>query len=307
MRTGLITGNIVNRGRLARGNGIGAINVAGNVSFEPGSVFIVKADAAGNSDRLVLSGANARATLNGGTVDVRAENGNYGVATRYSIVTAAGGVAGQFAAATSNLAFLNSNLSYDTNNAYLTLTRNDVNYGAVAQNANQSAIAQGLTRMAASPASDATTVMVALDGLSAAQARAAFDSIGAVGRASMPQVGALNQRTVNQNLVARLGIAEGGNMLAPATGLAGRALQIAFDEGVRSDAAPVYAQAAIPGSGQGFALTRQMTLTTVSGCAGMAAVVGLMAMPARPARNITSAARCSATTVKSATTSRSAY
>lgn len=53
--SGYIFGNVSNSGRLARGGGIGAINVEGHVTFEPGSVFSVRADAAGNSDRLVLT------------------------------------------------------------------------------------------------------------------------------------------------------------------------------------------------------------------------------------------------------------
>ncbi len=262
--TGFIAGNVINSGRLSRGNGIGDIYVAGSTTFAPGSVFTVKADAAGNSDRLVLStitlqpgplgvsALTARAILNGGMVDVRAENGNYRSETRYGIVNAQGGVSGQFASVTSNLAFLDPSLSYDPNNVYLTLRRNDINYAAVAQNPNQSAVAQSLTRMTTVTTGDASTVTSALDGLSASQARAAFDSIGAAGRAVLPQVGTFNQRSVSQSLVARLGIAEGGNTLAPATGLAGRAVQIAFDERIRSDAPSIYAQAMVPGSGQGL-------------------------------------------------------
>ena len=214
--TGFIAGNVVNNGRLSRGNGIGDINVAGDVTFAPGSVFRLKTDAAGNSDRLVLSAISlrqgptkpsdltARAFLNGGTVDVRAENGNYRRETRYNIVNAQGGVTGQFAGVTSNLAFLDPSLSYDPNTVYLTLKRNDLNYAAMAQNANQTAIAQGLTSLSTVPTGDAALVIAALDGLSASQARAAFDSIGAAGRAALPQVGSLNQRSVTQNLLTRL-------------------------------------------------------------------------------------------------------
>jgi outer membrane autotransporter protein len=250
--TGFITGNVVNHGRLLRGNGIGLINVAGSVSFEPGSLFTVKTDARGNSDRLMLSGAGAQATLRGGTVDVRTENYNYRRETRYNIVTAEGGVSGQFAGVTSNLAFLSPRLSYDSNNVYLALQRNDVSYASVAQNAGQSSVSRLLAHMAESPDSYLVNAIASLDGLSAPQARAAFDSIGAAGMAAMPQMGTFNQRSVHQNLVARLGIAEGGDTLAPATGVAGRAVQVAFDDRIKSDAPLIYAQAATPGSGQGL-------------------------------------------------------
>lgn len=261
--SGAIVGKVVNNGRLTFGNAIGQMNVVGDVNFEPGSVFTVKANAAGNSDRLVLpdptlvgfpigSGASARAILKGGSVDVRAESGTYNRQTRYNIINAEGGISGQFQGVTSNFAFLNPSLAYDTNNVYLTLTRNDLDYATVAQTTNQAAVARGLTRMTGAATGDAATVTAVLDGLSAPQARAAFDSIGAAGRGALPQVGTLNQRSVNQNLVARLGIAEGGSTLAPVAGIGGRAVQLAFDESSRSDAAPVYAQVGLPAGGQGL-------------------------------------------------------
>jgi hypothetical protein len=65
-------------------------------------------------------------------------------------------------------------------------------------------------------------------------------------------VGTRNKRSVNQNLVARLALADSGTALAPATGIAGRAVQIVFDDSTRSDATPVYAQAAFPAGTQGL-------------------------------------------------------
>ena len=53
-------------GVVAPGNSIGTLNVAGNITFQPGSFFDVEIDAAGNSDRV----AAGTATINGGTVRV---------------------------------------------------------------------------------------------------------------------------------------------------------------------------------------------------------------------------------------------
>ena len=239
---GTITGTIVNAGRLTRATtGIGPINVNGNVAFLPGSTLAVKADAAGNNDRLVLGGAGA-ASISGGTVDVQAQSGVYAPQTRYTVVQAPGGVTGQFSAVTSNLAFLSPLLTYDPGNVYLTLTRNDVPFTAVTTTANQSEAALAFMRIAQTGTSeDSALVLNTLVGLSSAQARAAFDSIAGASRAAMSQTGVLNQRAINQNIVARLGAAEGGS--APATGIMSSPLRVAFEESPRNDSAPAYAQA----------------------------------------------------------------
>lgn len=266
--TGTLQGSVINRGRLALGSGLGTLTVMGDLTFENGSLFTVKTDAEGRSDRLQVrnppsvpqpaaAGASPtaaslvpgpRVILNGGTVDVRAEDGNYRRNTRYNIINAdsTGGVVGQFANASTNLAFLTPSLSYDPHNVYLTLTRNGISYTAVSQNANQLSVVQSLNRMADNGTGDALTVTNLLDGLSAPQARAAFDSIAGAGRAVQPLSLNVNQRAVNQLLVARLGLADSGHALAPDTGIAGRALMLAYEETVRSDALPIYAQLALP-------------------------------------------------------------
>src|SRR6185503_18523514 len=100
------------------------------------------------------SGASARATLLGGTVDVQAAAGEFRPGTSYSILSAPGGVNGQFSAVTSNLAFLKPSLTYDPNNVTLTLTRNDATFQSVAQLPNQTAIGQIFTRLESSATGD---------------------------------------------------------------------------------------------------------------------------------------------------------
>src|SRR5262249_7084456 len=90
-------------GIVAPGNSFGTLRVAGDVSFEQGSIYQVKANAAGQSDKITATGA---ATIAGGTVQVLAQSGTYLRQTRYTILTASGGVSGKFTNATSNLAFL---------------------------------------------------------------------------------------------------------------------------------------------------------------------------------------------------------
>jgi outer membrane autotransporter protein len=94
------------------------LNVSGDTSFAAGSTFLINVNGPGQSDKLAVTG---KATLSGGTVQVTAANGVYSPSTRYTILTASGGVAGVFAqlGTTPNLAFLTPQLSYDANDVFL--------------------------------------------------------------------------------------------------------------------------------------------------------------------------------------------
>src|SRR5262245_17481333 len=148
MGTGTIGGLEVSSGGIVAPGGpswIGTLRVAGDVSFDEGSIYRVKANAAGQSDKIIATGA---ASIDGGTVQVLAQSGNYARQTRYTILTASGGVDGEFDNVTSNLAFLTPFLSYDPNNVFLTLVRNDITFASVAQTPNQRAVAAALDQSA---------------------------------------------------------------------------------------------------------------------------------------------------------------
>jgi fibronectin-binding autotransporter adhesin len=166
-------------GTFAPGNSIGTITVNGAVTFNAGSIFRVEASAAGTADRINVIGAPGTATLLGGTVDVQAGAGTYNAATAYTILNATGGVAGTFAGVTSNLAFLAPALSYDPNNVFLTLTRNTVTLPSVALTPNQLAVSTMLQGVAnTNPTGDMGTIVNAIVGSSAPQARATYDALG---------------------------------------------------------------------------------------------------------------------------------
>ena len=124
----------------APGDSIGTLTINGSYTQEAGSTYLVEVDAAGQSDKLAVTGT---ATLNGGTVSVLAESGTYALSTTYTILTAAS-ISGQYASVTSNLAFLTPSLSYDATDVSLELTRNDVNFSSVAATPNQRAVASAL-------------------------------------------------------------------------------------------------------------------------------------------------------------------
>ena len=74
---GTITGTVVNAGVLAPGNSIGTLTVNGSYTQAAGSTYQVEANAAGQADRINVTGAPGTATINGGTVQVLAQPGNY--------------------------------------------------------------------------------------------------------------------------------------------------------------------------------------------------------------------------------------
>lgn len=117
---------------------VGTINVTGNVSFAAGSTYAVNTTADGASD---LVGATGTATLGGAAVRSLQDGGAYKANTRYTILTADGGVDGTFGSVSSSLAFLTPTLAYDASHVYLNLARNAVSFASLAQNANQVAAA----------------------------------------------------------------------------------------------------------------------------------------------------------------------
>ncbi len=122
-------------------NPVGNLVSNGNLTLAAGSTYRVGVTASGLSDHLLVNG---QANLQGGAVEVRALPGSYAMRTAYTIVTATDGVVGTFGPVVSDLAFLTPTLSYDPNDVFLTLRRNDVAYTAVAATQNQYAVASGL-------------------------------------------------------------------------------------------------------------------------------------------------------------------
>lgn len=168
--TGTLSGlSVGSGGTTAPGNSIGTLNVAGGVSFAAGSTYEVEVNAAGASDRIAATG---KVSIAGGTIKVLAEGGNYAWQTGYTILTAADGRIGNFDGVTSNLAFLTPLLGYDTNNVYLRLTRNDVDFASIGATVNQGSTGRAVERLGrGNPVFDAI-IQSDVSG-----ARTAFDSL----------------------------------------------------------------------------------------------------------------------------------
>jgi outer membrane autotransporter protein len=98
--------------------GIGVLTVTGDVVIANGTIYRIDLDADRRSDRIVAGG---KATVRGGRVVVDALPGDYRPGSRWTILTARGGVTGQFSSVTTNLAFFRPVLAKDDDNIHLTL------------------------------------------------------------------------------------------------------------------------------------------------------------------------------------------
>lgn len=118
--TGTLNELTVN-GIIAPGHSIGTLTIAGNYTQAPGSVYEVEINPQGQSD---LINVNQTAAINGGAVEVVKEAGIYIPGTRYTILTAGGGVSGTYTnLSQANLPFLNLSLNYDNNHVFLDIAR----------------------------------------------------------------------------------------------------------------------------------------------------------------------------------------
>jgi outer membrane autotransporter protein len=138
--TGTVSTTTVNSGgTLAPGNNaVGTLNVAGNLTFNAGSIFLVDVTPT-TASKVNVSGT---ASLNG-TVEAVFAPGSY-LANAYTILTATGGRTGTFAnLVTVDLpAFLSASLTYDPNDVMLVTLRSNLNRPGLTQ--NQSAVAAAL-------------------------------------------------------------------------------------------------------------------------------------------------------------------
>ncbi len=145
--TGHIDGDVVVRdgGTYAPGNSIGHQVLNAALHFDPGAVFGVEVNAAGQSDEAEVHGA---VTLTGATLQVIVTPGSYNPTTSYLVIDNRGGapVNGQFAQVTTDLAFFMPSVDYSAgtgDDVELTLVRS-TDFAAVAQTPNQAAVALAL-------------------------------------------------------------------------------------------------------------------------------------------------------------------
>lgn len=209
--TGTIGGlSVQSGGTVAPGNSIGTLNVSGNVAFAPGSVYALEINGAGQSDRIAATGT---ATLNGGTVQILPDQGvNFVENTPYTILTAQGGVTGQFAGTQSaEFAFISPTLGYATNAVTLTMVRKTtptpptptpptpLAFHTVAVTDNQYRTADAIEALRPGHRLYNTVL-----GASVSGARQAFDALSGEAHASAVTVAYEQERLVREAILTRL-------------------------------------------------------------------------------------------------------
>ncbi|KYQ98616.1 autotransporter outer membrane beta-barrel domain-containing protein [Serratia plymuthica] len=198
-------------GTVAPGNSIGTLNVANNVSFEPGSRYAVEVAPNGQSDRIHSGGS---ATITGGEVAVSLENSpnllsqsevRSLLGQQYNILTADQGISGQFDAVAPNYLFLGTGLSYQPNQVTLKVGRNDTAFASVAQTQNERAVAAAADALAAgNPVYESI-----LNAGSAGEARQAFRQLSGQIHADIASAQVNDSRYLREALNGRLRQAEG--------------------------------------------------------------------------------------------------
>jgi outer membrane autotransporter protein len=204
-------------GVLAPGNSIGTQTVNGPLTLNPGAIFEVEANAAGQSDKVIVNGP---VDLTGSVLKVMAEPGKYNDQTSYLIIDnqSSTPVDGTFGQVSSNLAFLDPTVQYtggDGNDVFLTLTRNDISFVDVARTPNQRSVASALY------ASDVYSPLVqAILNQTPASARQAYDALSGEVHATLPGVLLDQSRYVREAVLGRLTQAAYANGTGPVVALA---------------------------------------------------------------------------------------
>jgi outer membrane autotransporter protein len=202
MGSGHVGGVTVEAGGIhAPGNSIGTQTAEGPYVLQAGSVLEIETNAAGQSDRVVVTGT---VDVTGATLRILAEAGNYALATNYIIIDNDGtdAVTGTFTTVTNDLAFLDPSLTYaggSGNDVVLTLTRNDVDFLDVAATPNQRAVAAGLNDLART-----NPLVGAVFGQSTDGARRAFDALSGEVHATAGTMLARDARFTRDAIMSRL-------------------------------------------------------------------------------------------------------
>lgn len=180
--------------------GIGQLDSNGSVTFFTGSNFEVHVDSSGNADKLISGSSIDLQT--GVTLNVLAQNGTddgstYNPSTTYTILDSRSGLTGTFDAVNENFAYLDANVTYDANSAYLTLTRcaSCGSFASLANTPNQSAVAGAIESQGSG------ALYSAILALPIGEPGAAFEQLSGAAHASI-ETGYLDRSRLTRDVIS---------------------------------------------------------------------------------------------------------
>ena len=249
--TGTIIGNVTVNGNIAPGNSIGTLNITGPYVQASGSTYTVELNPT-TSDLIKVTGtASVQA---GATVSVVPSPGLYTIGKQYTILTASGGVTGQFTTLTDSAPFVIFQLGSDANDIFLNVTAAGVPFAQIAQTKNQIATAGALQSLGAG-----NPIFNSLLFLDASTALHAFDLLSGEIHASIPSTLLDDSWLIRDAVIGRLRQDIGGAAAFFAPNLATQVIAAADGDGYGD--ALAYARKPAPRDPIGAALVPQNSAT----------------------------------------------
>ncbi|MGH8080586.1 MAG: S8 family serine peptidase, partial [Lysobacter sp.] len=194
--SGRIVGNVRVEGAISPGNSIGTLTVQGDYVQAAGSSYVAELSAGGQSDRIDVTG---KATLEGGKLVVLHAPGKYLLGQSFNLISAAGGISGQFASIdqTSFSPLLKFGVAYSANQVGVEVTRG-ASIASAAQTSNQLAAAVAADQLAIGQG-----IPQPLTQLFPAQAVSALDSLSGEGHASLRSIMVDDSRHIRDAALVR--------------------------------------------------------------------------------------------------------
>jgi autotransporter-associated beta strand protein len=190
-------------------DGIATLHVDNSLTMYGDSTYNVNLGADGQSDQIQVGGS---ADIEGASLNITAASGEYQMHTTYDILTANGGVTGQFDSTTVNLPFLTPSVSEDANNVYLTLSRNETAYDSYGDNQNERNVGEALDQMQAAVGENG--LLDAVDALTAADVPHAYEQLSAESYASLQSAVATSAQDFASSVWDRMGTPSSGDAVA---------------------------------------------------------------------------------------------
>ncbi|NUU68952.1 autotransporter outer membrane beta-barrel domain-containing protein [Enterobacteriaceae bacterium BIT-l23] len=195
---------------VAPGNSIGTLNVDGDMTLAQGSLYAAEVDASG-SDQIKVAGT---ATVQGADVTVipyarnnllaQSTTADNLIGSTGTLLTAGGGVSGQFASVESG-PFITPSLTYQPDSVAVTLARSDLSFADVAATRNQRSMAAALDQLPASSSVYQSLLLAPTEG----DARQAMRQLSGQIHADIASSLVNNSRYLRDTLNSRLRQAQG--------------------------------------------------------------------------------------------------